>query len=374
MILLFADTRVIVAGSNSSLKSQGGVSAFTSDLISFLIRQNENLALIGNFKAEKTNFAQTYFFKSRSNSIFLIKLTLYFFLHRFSKSDVYYFQRPDHILTSCFRKGRKILHLHGNQRENIKSRKALPIQLIYNLIEYFGLKVAEVVVVTDKITASEYVRHYPFLANKLHIIPTGINLTDFQPNELKEAVASNNDKIISYIGRLEYPKRISEIIYAFSIATSKDPLLKLYIAGEGNQLNSLISKVEVLQIKDKVFFTGLLTKSEVYNLINKSLAGILLSYSEGSPVSVKEFLACGKPVIVNNVGDVADYIIDGKTGQIVDPELPENIANAILDITKNSDLLTENCLQIATQYDNNFLFETIYAHLLDKICPFENIN
>ena len=57
---------------------------------------------------------------------------------------------------------------------------------------------------------------------------------------------------------------------------------------------------------NNVTFTGLLTKHQVRDLIHPSDAAILLSAHEGSPISVKEVLACGKPVIVNDVGDLTD--------------------------------------------------------------------
>ena len=57
------------------------------------------------------------------------------------------------------------------------------------------------------------------------------------------------------------------------------------------------------------------SREEISLLINACDAGLLTSYLEGSPMFIKELLACNKPIVSTNVGDVAECItgIDGCT-------------------------------------------------------------
>jgi len=41
---------------------------------------------------------------------------------------------------------------------------------------------------------------------------------------------------------------------------------------------------------------------------------------------LKEVLACGKPVIVNDVGDMKEYIVEGKNGFIVEAGNHQQVA------------------------------------------------
>lgn len=60
-------------------------------------------------------------------------------------------------------------------------------------------------------------------------------------------------------------------------------------------------------------------------------AVVLTSVAEGSPMVVKEALACGTPVVAVDVGDVRQ-VLDGVPGCVVTPRAPEPIATGILRV------------------------------------------
>jgi len=51
--------------------------------------------------------------------------------------------------------------------------------------------------------------------------------------------------------------------------------------------------------------------------------------------------ACGKAVIGGRSGGIADAIIDGQTGLLVDPHLPEAIAEALDQLLSNRTLASQ---------------------------------
>ena len=63
----------------------------------------------------------------------------------------------------------------------------------------------------------------------------------------------------------------------------------------------------------------------------------MTSIIEGSPIKiVKEALACNKPIISNNVGDVAEQIKSLDNCYILNDESPQNFAKKIKEcITEN---------------------------------------
>ena len=103
----------------------------------------------------------------------------------------------------------------------------------------------------------------------------------------------------------------------------------------------------------------------IRDLIHQSDAAILLSAHEGSPISVKEVLACGKPVVVNDVGDLAEYIIPGRNGYIVNPFDPDEVATAILSAFDSSGTMREACLNSIKPYDESLINPKIVKLILD---------
>lgn len=364
MLYIINDTRVSVGTKISKSASQGGTSAYVADFINFLLSQNVRFGLIGNFGIEDAELKHYFPIHPESNFSFLKHLFRFFQKHTFTSEDTLYFQRPDHAATARFTKAKIVIHLHGQQRTSIKNRRGFLERLLYNYLERTGLKRAAKVIATDSITSEIYRKHYPFLNTKLVIIPTGIDTEYFQHTAEDNALISvSHVKTLIYIGRLAYPKRVDQVIRAFEIAGRQTDSLRLIITGEGADSHSLRELVNQSGLQSKVEFTGSINKAEIKQKANQSIGGILLSYHEGSPISVKELLACGKPVICNNAGDVTDYIKTGLTGIIVNADSLQEIAAAMVKLAENPDIYTENCLEMAKKYDAQNLMDTTFREI-----------
>jgi glycosyltransferase involved in cell wall biosynthesis len=70
--------------------------------------------------------------------------------------------------------------------------------------------------------------------------------------------------------------------------------------------------------------------------MDEVLAGLdivaLTSNNEGTPVSLIEAQAAGKPVISTRVGGVSDVVVDSKSGIIVEPGHAEKFAAGLLKL------------------------------------------
>lgn len=149
----------------------------------------------------------------------------------------------------------------------------------------------------------EFVKRY---LSDFEVIPCGINLQDFIITD-KMAARKNlgldpGKKYILFSSDFARPEKNASL----AIDACK-----------------LIENTELLELKGY-------SRKEVVELMNAVDVGLLTSLREGSPMFVKEMLACRKPVVSTNVGDVAE-LIKNIEGCAVVPYDPKEIAAKLKD-------------------------------------------
>ncbi|OQB29156.1 MAG: putative teichuronic acid biosynthesis glycosyltransferase TuaC [Bacteroidetes bacterium ADurb.Bin174] len=115
---------------------------------------------------------------------------------------------------------------------------------------------------------------------KYEIIPCGINSTDFFP-----------------LSKIEQRKKLNWDLTKKIILFSSD-----FIRPEKNA-NLAFQAIEMLPGYELMELKGY-SRDELRTLMNACDAGLLTSIREGSPMFVKEMMACGRPLVCTDVGDV----------------------------------------------------------------------
>lgn len=100
------------------------------------------------------------------------------------------------------------------------------------------------------------------------------------------------------------------------------------------------------------------SRQQVVELINKCDCGLISSIREGSPQFSKEVLACGKPIVSTNVGDVEEQFM-GVSGAYIAESNAEDVASKLQDaIDQKKALLPADW---ASRYDNNEIARQLLA-------------
>ena len=105
--------------------------------------------------------------------------------------------------------------------------------------------------------------------------------------------------------------------------------LKLLIVGAGSLSTALKKLTYDLGIEKDTVFTGKIAHELVPVYDNMLSVSVSVSNSESFGVAVIEASACGKPVVVSDVGGLPEVVKDGITGIVVPPRNPEKTAEAI---------------------------------------------
>jgi glycosyltransferase involved in cell wall biosynthesis len=173
-------------------------------------------------------------------------------------------------------------------------------------------------------------------ADKIRVIPNGVDVERFEPMDRCEARRSLGipvtGAVIVSVGSLVPAKRHEVLIEAVAQLATRIPDLKAYIIGDG----SLRSELEALRRRThgegRVFLVGEKPNTELSRWFSAADVSCLLSAREGWPNVVMESLACGTPVIATRVGGIPEIIVSSELGILVAEDLgsiTEGIASAL---------------------------------------------
>ncbi|MFA7230617.1 MAG: glycosyltransferase [Victivallaceae bacterium] len=154
--------------------------------------------------------------------------------------------------------------------------------------------------------------------------------------ELNPAVMTN--KTFVAIGRFVDKKAPYYVLLSFAQVYKLHPEVKLIMAGNGPLLETCRNLAVALGCGDAVEFPGAVTHDTVMKLYQNAFAFVQHSIiaangdSEGTPVSVLEAGAAGLPVIATRHAGIADVVIDGETGCLVNEHDWQGMAERILEL------------------------------------------
>ena len=297
--------------------NMGGIEVHLNELNRHLEARGIDTLVLGwtRRRCKDDNFVPILRNKKLTGIRYLISLILKAPFVDIPENSIIHGHRPDHILPFIWRKNAIICTLHGAHILNVELKWGRLAEFIYSVIQAIALKRADLIIYVSEWTRRFFHRRYPFLVRKKYaVISPGVKNT-FRPSDEKGGRGyylpgiTENDRLLIYVGRLEKEKKIDRLIEQV-----KGSRFQLLIVGEGREEEKLRKAAEGYP---NIRFTGCVSHEEVPSLINAAAAAVLLSEYEGMPIFVLESLACGKPVLSSDVGDIRGLILDGKTGYIV---------------------------------------------------------
>ena len=196
--------------------------------------------------------------------------------------------------------------------------------------------------------------------NKLRLIYSGV----IEHVEYNKKLKNNMVFNILTVTRFQEPKDFDTLLKA--LFNVKEYLWTLNILGDGPLMNEYITKVNDLGLNDKINFLGFRTELNEY-YYNCDVV-LLISKSEGLPLSLIEGMSYKKPLIASNVGGVSELIDDGWNGYLI-PSGDYNYLSCcfkrVFDLDKRDiSILGENSYN---KFLKNFHFEDTIKKLYENI-------
>ena len=135
---------------------------------------------------------------------------------------------------------------------------------------------------------------------------------------------------VLFIGVLERYKNVHAIADAWRLAAPRVPDARLRVVGDGRHRE--VIEALVGDHPGQVTWERRLETPDVVRAFDDAWLLLLASRSEGTPRVVLEALCRGRAVVGAHAGGIPDVVWDGETGLLVDPDRPDEIADALVRI------------------------------------------
>lgn len=227
---------------------------------------------------------------------------------------------------------------------------AVKTQLFLNIERYLARKSSAIITISD-IQKHEICDIYKVCSpEKAHVIPLGFDLNRFRENmdvkrkSFRSKYHLSDDSIaIGIIGRFAAVKNHPFFLKAFKQVTSlTNKKVVAFLIGDGEEKPNILNECMNLNLThstdnasndNNVVFTSWIKE------VDWALAGLdivaLTSFNEGTPVSLIEAQAAGKPIVSTRVGGIENVVQNNVTALLSDTGDISSFTNNVLSLCED---------------------------------------
>ncbi len=160
-------------------------------------------------------------------------------------------------------------------------------------------------------------------AHKVKIVYLGVPLEEFSRPRSGEEIRSARaelgiapeDVVAGTVTRLHESKGNSFLVEAAQIVARERPRAKFYLVGEGPLRDPLEAQARALGLGDRFVFAGF--AKDVARVVSAFDMSVFPSLWEGTPLTVFEALAMGRPIVATDADGLADVLAAERDALIV---------------------------------------------------------
>ena len=173
--------------------------------------------------------------------------------------------------------------------------------------------------------------------SKFEVIRLGIELEqrvapdDGERKETRRQLGLPDDPfLVGWVGRMTAVKRTDLVVRVLRRLVDRGVDAHLLLVGDGPDRDGLERYAHDLGVIRRCLFLGY--QEDVARYYEAMDALLLPSVNEGTPVSVIESLAAGRPAVATRVGGTPDVVRDGVDGFLVDSDDADDLAARLAEL------------------------------------------
>ncbi len=155
-------------------------------------------------------------------------------------------------------------------------------------------------------------------------------------DEVRRRFGLGESFVVGWTGSFRQFHGLEGALDAFVVVQQARPDAKLLLVGDGAERSKLEAQARQLGIEAAVVFTGSVGAADIPRYVAAMDAALVVA-REGeqfhySPLKLREYLACGVPVVGPRLGEVARLLGDEQLGRLYRPGDPVELADQIVGL------------------------------------------
>ena len=218
----------------------------------------------------------------------------------------------------------------------------------------------DIAIAVSKSTADFLIHARQLPPDKVKTVYLGVPLDEFSrersPQEIAEARqelgVAPGEFAVGTVTRLHDSKGNNYLVDAAALVLKERPKAKFFLVGEGPLLPDLQQQAQALGLGDRFVFHGF--AKDVAAVVSAVDLSVFPSLWEGTPLTVFEALAMGKPIVATDADGLLDVLTNDHDAVIVPKRDPRALATAIVRMTDDEALrarLGAEARRTGQQYD-----------------------
>jgi D-inositol-3-phosphate glycosyltransferase len=208
---------------------------------------------------------------------------------------------------------------------------------VRNEIERRIVRAADAIVASTEYERAALVEAYGARAERVTVIPAGVDLRAFDPVDrgMARAALDLRGEVLLFVGRLDPVKGLDTLLEAVKLLAHR-PRLRLLIAGGSLRGGKVDADEEYLRhlardlgIADRVEWLGPVDQERLPLYYSAADVCVVPSRYESFGLVALEAMACGAALVAAPVGGLPGIVRDGENGLLVPERKPELFAERI---------------------------------------------
>ena len=207
-----------------------------------------------------------------------------------------------------------------------ETRKAKMIRSILSVLYKLAFRCADVVIFQNRDDMGQFVEEKLVKEEKCRLVNgSGVNMEKFTPAPYPETVT------FFMLARMIYAKGIREYLQACELVKQKHPEVRCMILGNCENLPDAISEAELASYVQRGIVEHFGETDTVADYYRQCSVFVLPScYREGTPRTILEAMAMGRPIITTDAPGCRETVITGENGYLVPVRDSNAVAEAML--------------------------------------------
>jgi glycosyltransferase involved in cell wall biosynthesis len=193
-----------------------------------------------------------------------------------------------------------------------KTKKAKIIRTIASILYIIAFKCANTIIFQNQDDLTEFVERKLIKREKCKLVNgSGVNMQKFKPAPLPERLT------FFMLSRVMHSKGIREYLQAAKEVKGKYPEVRFMLLGAVENIQDSMTMEDLSPYIDNGIIDYYGETNDVASYYRQCSVYVLPSYREGTPRTVLEAMAMGRPIIATDAPGCRETVVDGVTGFLV---------------------------------------------------------